>query len=90
MFIFYKFVLEIKENCEYDWVKVQEGNIVDVLEKGIFCLNKLFLDIFIEGLMRIVFEMDGDKEYEGFYMIWLVEGKIIIVRNVFYLRYLKV
>lgn len=86
---FHKFVLETKENCEYDWVKVQEGNTADAPEKGTFCSNKLPPDIFTEGPMRIVFETDGDKEYEGFHMTWSAEGKIITVRNVFCSRYLK-
>ena len=86
---FHKFVLETKENCEYDWVKVQEGNTADAPEKGTFCSNKLPPDIFTEGPMRIVFETDRDKEYEGFHMTWSAEGKIITVRNVFYSRYLK-
>lgn len=72
---FHKFVLETKENCEYDWVKVQEGNTEDAPAKGTFCSDVLPPDISTVGPMRIVFVTDGDKEYEGFHMTWLAEGK---------------
>ncbi|XP_022786877.1 uncharacterized protein LOC111327055 isoform X1 [Stylophora pistillata] len=72
---FHKFVLETKENCEYDWVRVQEGNNEDSPKKGTFCSDVLPPDITTVGPMRIVFESDGDKEYEGFYMTWLAQDR---------------
>ena len=72
---FYKFELEKKEDCSYDWVSVREGKTETSPEMISVCGDVLPPTIISKGPMRIYFQTDSDKEFAGFHMKYEAEGK---------------
>lgn len=72
---FHKFTLEKKEDCPYDWLSVREGNKSDSPLITRVCGEVLPPDIPTRGPMRIDFQTDTDKEFEGFHMTYTAQGK---------------
>ena len=72
---FYKFELEKKEDCSYDWVSVREGKTETSPEMISVCGDVLPPTVISKGPMRIYFQTDSDKEFAGFHMKYEAEGK---------------
>ncbi|CAH3189885.1 unnamed protein product, partial [Porites lobata] len=71
---FHKFMLEKNEECKYDWLSVQEGNSTTSPEITRVCGDVLPLIIEAPGPVRIAFNTDGDKEFEGFHITYQAQG----------------
>ena len=79
---FHKFMLEKNEQCSYDWLSVQEGNSTSSPEITRFCGDVLPSIIEATGPVRIAFNTDGDKEFEGFHITYQAQGETKTKLNV--------
>lgn len=77
---FHKFMLEKNEGCSFDWLSVQEGNSPSSPEVTRVCSDVLPPNIEADGPIRITFNTDGDKEFEGFHVSYHT-GKALTKAN---------
>lgn len=77
---FHKFMLEKNEGCSFDWLSVQEGNSPSSPEVTRVCGDVLPPKIEADGPIRITFNTDGDKEFEGFHVSYHT-GKALTKAN---------
>ena len=74
---FHKFILEKKEDCPYDFLSVREGTLPDSPPIIKICGDILPPDIPTKGPTRIAFKSDSDKEFAGFHLTYVAQGKVI-------------